>query len=64
MYFTFFSLFLKVLVLFGCRRGGNRSKTPDKKPPKIIEEVIAKYAVDANLFRLGSTNPEKKYPAP
>ena len=26
----------------------------------IIEEIIAKYAVDANLFRLGSTNPKKK----
>ena len=24
------------------------------------EETIAKYAVDANLFRLGSTNPKKK----
>ena len=23
------------------------------------EETIAKYAVDANLFRLGSTNPKK-----
>ena len=23
------------------------------------EEIIAKYAVDANLFRLGSTNPKK-----
>ena len=41
---------------------GNRSKNPDKKPPgqkphnikppRIIEEIIAKYAVDANLFRL------------
>ena len=28
------------------------------------EEIIAKYAVDANLFRLGSTNPKNKYPAP
>ena len=29
------------------------------------EETIAKYAVDANLFRLESTksNPKKKYPA-
>ena len=27
-------------------------------------ETIAKYAVDDNLFRLGSTNPKKKYPAP
>ena len=38
--------------------GGNRSKTPDikpldNKPPWIIEEIIAKYAFDANLFRLG-----------
>ena len=53
---------------------GNRSKAPDKdhpgqlstgqkphnnKPPRIIEEMIGKYAVDANLFRLGSTNPNK-----
>ena len=28
------------------------------------EETIEKYAVDANLFRLGSANPKKKYPAP
>ena len=28
------------------------------------EETIAKYAVDDNLFRLGSTNPKKKYPHP
>ena len=35
-------------------------KPPDNKPPSIIEEIIAKYAVDANLFRLGSTNPKKK----
>ena len=27
------------------------------------EEIITKYDVDANLFRLESTNPEKKYPA-
>ena len=50
-------------------RNDNRSKAPDKKPPvqkppdnnppRIIEEIIAKYAVDANLFRLGSTNPKK-----
>ena len=38
-------------------------KSPDNKPPRIIEEIIANYAVDANLFRLGSTNP-KKNPAP
>ena len=36
-------------------------KPPDNKPPRIIEKIIAKYAVDANLFRLGSTNP-KKFP--
>ena len=24
-------------------------KPPDNKPPKIFEEIIAKYAVDANL---------------
>ena len=28
------------------------------------EENIAKYAVEANLFQLGSTNPKKIYPAP
>ena len=28
------------------------------------EENIAKYAVDANLFQLGSTNRKKRYPAP
>ena len=33
----------------------------DDKHPRIIEEIIAKYAVDANLFRLGSTNPKKNY---
>ena len=35
-------------------------KPPDDKPPRIIEEISAKYAVEANLFRLGSTNPKKK----
>ena len=30
----------------------------------IIDEIIAKYAVDANLFRLGSTNTKKKNSAP
>ena len=35
-----------------------------QKPLRIIEEIIAKYAVDANLFRLGSTNLRKKNPAP
>ena len=30
-------------------------KTPDNKPLRVIEEIIAKYAVDDNLFRLGST---------
>ena len=28
------------------------------------EETITKYAVDANLFRLGSTNPKNIYPVP
>ena len=28
------------------------------------EETFAKYAVDTNLFRLGSTNPKKINPAP
>ena len=27
-------------------------------------ETIAKYAVDANLFRLEYTNPKKKFPGP
>ena len=35
-------------------------KPPDNKPPRIIERIIVKYAVDANLYRLGSTNPKKK----
>ena len=53
---------------------GNRSKAPEKnhpgqkpsdnKPPRVIEEIIARYAVDANLFRLGSTNPKKRNPTP
>ena len=34
-------------------------KLPNNEPPRIIEEIIAKYAVDAKLFRLGSTNPKK-----
>ena len=35
------------------------SKAPDNKPHRIIEENIVKYAVDANLFQIGSTNPKK-----
>ena len=35
-------------------------KPPDNKPPRIIEGIFAKYGVDANLIRLGSTNPKKK----
>ena len=38
-------------------------KPSNNKPPGITEEIIVKYADDANLFRLGSTNP-KKTPAP
>ena len=38
-------------------------KSPDNKPPRIIEEIIVKYAFDANLFRLWSSDP-KKNPAP
>ena len=34
-------------------------KLRDNKPPRIFEEIIAKYAVDATLFQLGSTNPKK-----
>ena len=37
----------------------NRTKVPNNKPSRIIEDIIAKYAFDANLFRLGSTNPRK-----
>ena len=37
-------------------------KLLDNKPPKIIEAIIMKYAVDANLLRLGSTNPKKIQP--
>ena len=37
-----------------------RQKALDYKPPWIIEEIIAKYVVDGNQFRLGSTNPKKK----
>ena len=33
---------------------------PTISPLWIIEEIIAKYAVDANLSRLGSTIPPKK----
>ena len=50
-----------------CTRGkiSNQSKAPgqkppDNKPPRIIEKIIANNAVDANLFRLGSTNPKEK----
>ena len=35
-------------------------KPPGQNPPRSIEDIIAKYAVDANLFRLGSTYPKKK----
>ena len=41
-----------------------RQKLPDNKLPRIIEEIIAKYAIEANLFPLGSTNPKKKNQAP
>ena len=34
-----------------------------KKKIQNTEETIAKYTIDANLFRLGSTNP-KKIPSP
>ena len=37
-----------------------RQKSPDNKPPRMFEEIIAKFAVDTNLFRLESTNPKKK----
>ena len=38
----------------------HEQRPPDSKPPRIIEELIANYAVDVNLFRLGSTNSIKK----
>ena len=44
---------------------GTRSKAPDKKPfgqkppNNKPPTIIAKYTVDANLFRLGSTNSKK-----
>ena len=38
-------------------------KPLDNKPSRIIEEIIAKYVIDAYLFRLGSTNPKKMNPA-
>ena len=31
---------------------------------RTLKPGLAKYAVDANLFRLGSTNPKKKFPDP
>ena len=37
-------------------------KPPNNKPPRNNEEIIAKYTVDANLFRLGSTIPKIIYP--
>ena len=41
------------------------TKAPDKfKPPRIIEEIITKYALDSDHFRLGSTKPKKKIPDP
>ena len=30
---------------------------------KTLKPGLAKYAADANLFQLGSTNPKKKFPA-
>ena len=48
-----------------CCFSGNRSKNPGQKSPdNKPTRIIAKYAVDANLFRLGSTNLQKKYPVP
>ena len=31
---------------------------------KTLKPDLAKYAVDANLFRLGPTNPKKNYETP
>ena len=43
------------------RRKAPRKKSSDNKPPRIIiDEIIVKYAVDGNLFRLESTNLKKK----
>ena len=54
-------LFLKEITLFGLNNAVTGQNPPDNKSPRIIEEIIVKYAIDVNLFRLGSTNP-KKYP--
>ena len=55
---------LKNINIKKAEKKGNKKppgqKISDNKPSRIIEEIIAKYAVDANLFRLGSTNPTKK----
>ena len=42
----------------------SENKSPVNKPPRQMpsrtnKETIAKYVVDTNLFRLGSTNPKK-----
>ena len=44
----------------------NSTKTIQLKlnSTKTLKPGFAKYDVDANLFRLGSTNPKKKFPAP
>ena len=47
-----------IIMVTGQKPPGQKS--PDNKSPRIIEEIIAKYAVDANLLGLGSTNLEKK----
>ena len=39
------------------RTKATRTKTPANMPTRIIVELISKYAVDANLFQLASTNP-------
>ena len=50
---------------FFCR-GTLCRRTVRRRDPCIqnTEETIAKYAVEANLFRLDTTNHKKKYPAP
>ena len=45
-------------------RGQKLPPQPDNKLSSIIGDIIAKHAVDANLFRLGSINPKNKSQTP
>jgi len=53
---------MNACVLTGKRTKAPGQNPPDNKLPRTIEEIIAKYAADANLFRLGPTNPKKNQP--